>query len=55
MNTSAAGEKPKRIAFAILANLATLFWWLLLVVLVLLALYVGLGRQVTQNIDDYRP
>ncbi|HEY9120856.1 MAG TPA: AsmA-like C-terminal region-containing protein, partial [Marinobacter sp.] len=28
--------------------------WLLLAVIILLALYAGIGRQLTQNIDDYR-
>ncbi|TGN40016.1 YhdP family phospholipid transporter [Marinobacter confluentis] len=55
MNAAAAEEKPKGFAIRTLAKLATLFWWLLLAVLVLAALYAGLGRQITQNIDDYRP
>lgn len=55
MNTPAPREKPKGIAIGILAKLANLFWWLLLAVLVLAALYAGLGRQITQSIDDYRP
>jgi uncharacterized protein YhdP len=55
MNASAAYRKPKRIAVRILATLANLFWWLLLAALVLAALFVGLGRQITQNINDYRP
>ena len=55
MNVSAAEEKPKGILLWTLAKLANLFWWLLLAVLVLAALYVGLGRQLTQNINDYRP
>jgi len=38
----------------LLSRLASLIWWLLLVVIVLLALYAGLGRQLTQNINDYR-
>lgn len=29
-------------------------WWLLLVVLVLFALYAGIGRQLTQNVDAFR-
>ncbi|WP_166254096.1 YhdP family protein [Marinobacter salicampi] len=37
-----------------LLRLANLVWWLVLVVLVLLALYAGLGRQLTQHIDSYR-
>jgi uncharacterized protein YhdP len=55
MNASAAQEKPEKTAIGILTRLANLFWWLLLAVLVLAALYVGLGRQLTQNINDYRP
>ena len=38
----------------LLARLASLVWWLLLLLLVLLALYAGLGRQLTQNIDQFR-
>lgn len=41
---------PVRLA----ARLSSLIWWLLLVVLVLFALYAGLGRQLTQNIDSFR-
>ncbi|MEX2474939.1 YhdP family protein [Marinobacter sp.] len=41
---------PVRLA----SRLAGLVWWLLLVVLVLLALYAGIGRQLTQNIDSFR-
>ncbi len=29
-------------------------WWLLLIVLVLFALYAGIGRQLTQNVDAFR-
>ncbi len=38
----------------LLSRLASLIWWLLLAVIILLALYAGIGRQLTQNIDDYR-
>lgn len=38
----------------VLQRLAGLVWWLVVTALVLLALYAGLGRQVTQNIDSYR-
>ncbi|WP_227538152.1 YhdP family protein [Marinobacter vulgaris] len=31
-----------------------MIWWLLLVIVVLLALYAGIGRQLTTNINDYR-
>ncbi|PHQ26841.1 hypothetical protein CLH62_04445 [Marinobacter guineae] len=41
---------PVRLA----ARLASLIWWFLLVVLVLFALYAGLGRQLTQNVDSFR-
>lgn len=37
----------------LLAGLASLVWWSLLVFLVLLALYAGLGRQLTANIDQF--
>ncbi len=36
------------------SSAASLIWWLLLAVVVLLALYAGIGRQVTQNINEYR-
>ncbi len=62
MKAPAAEEKPKgpvigfrsRLA-RLVSRLANLVWWLLLAVLVLAALYAGLGRQITQNINDYRP
>lgn len=38
----------------LLARLATLIWWTLLTLLVLLALYAGIGRQLTQNVDSFR-
>lgn len=41
---------PVRLA----ARVSSLIWWALLVVLVLFALYAGLGRQLTQNIDSFR-
>lgn len=41
---------PVRLA----ARLSSLIWWGLLLVLVLFALYAGLGRQLTQNIDSFR-
>ncbi|WP_158007585.1 YhdP family protein [Marinobacter sp. X15-166B] len=34
---------------------ATAVWWSLVVVLVLLALYAGIGRQLAQHVDDFRP
>ncbi|WP_417520846.1 YhdP family protein [Marinobacter sp.] len=38
----------------LMAVLTNAVWWLLLVVLVLLALYAGIGRQLTQNVDAFR-
>ncbi len=40
--------------FRVLLRIANLVWWLVLVVLVVLALYAGIGRQLTQNIDSHR-
>jgi len=37
----------------ILSRLASLVWWSLLVVLVLLALYAAIGRQLTASINTY--
>lgn len=37
-----------------LFRVASLVWWLVLVVLILLALYAGLGRQLTKDIDQHR-
>lgn len=45
---------PESPPVRLLARLASLVWWLLLFLLVLLALYAGLGRQLTQNIDQFR-
>ncbi|MFN2361595.1 MAG: YhdP family protein [Marinobacter sp.] len=50
-----ADPEPGHLFVRLLSRLASLIWWLLLVVIVLLALYAGLGRQLTQNINDYRP
>lgn len=50
-----ADQKQKTVFVRALSGLATVIWWLVLVVLLLLALYAGLGRQLTQNINDYRP
>lgn len=41
-------------SLSVLRRLAGLVWWLVVTALVLLALYAGIGRQVTQNIDTYR-
>ncbi|WP_228260853.1 YhdP family phospholipid transporter [Marinobacter orientalis] len=49
-----ADQKNRHVVVRLLSRLASLIWWLLLVVIVLLALYAGLGRQLTQNINDYR-
>ncbi|PPI85955.1 hypothetical protein KEHDKFFH_01135 [Marinobacter maroccanus] len=45
---------PESPPVRLLARLASLIWWLLLALLVLLALYAGLGRQLTQNVDSFR-
>ncbi|WP_296934765.1 AsmA-like C-terminal region-containing protein [uncultured Marinobacter sp.] len=45
---------PESPPVRILARLASLIWWMLLTLLVLLALYAGLGRQLTQNVDSFR-
>src|SRR6056297_1850355 len=37
-----------------LSRLASLVWWSLLVVLVLLALYAAIGRQLTANVNAYK-
>lgn len=50
MSDQGKENAPVRLA----SRLASLVWRLLLTVLVLLALYAGIGRQLTQNIDDYR-
>ncbi len=48
-------EPPARsLPFRVVMRLTSLIWSLVLVVLVLLALYVGLGHQLTRSIDDYR-
>lgn len=47
---SSAESQPVRL----MALLTNAVWWLLLVVLVLLALYAGIGRQLTQNVDAFR-
>lgn len=36
-------------------RLATLVWWLVGICLLLLALYVGISRQLIQNVDHFRP
>jgi uncharacterized protein YhdP len=54
MNALPSDQKPPGLVIGLLSKLANLFWWLLLAVLVIAALYAGLGRQLTQNIDNYR-
>ncbi|MDF0748893.1 hypothetical protein NLU14_01460 [Marinobacter sp. 71-i] len=54
MASSVADQTPKHLFVRLLSGVASLIWWLLLIVIVLLALYAGVGRQVTQNINDYR-
>lgn len=45
---------PEGPSVRFLSRLASLIWWALLTLLVLLALYAGLGRQLTQNVDSFR-
>ncbi len=47
-------QDPESTSVRLLSRLAGLVWWLLLAALVLLALYAGIGRQLTQNIDNFR-
>jgi len=54
MNAPSSDHKQPGAVIGLLSKLANLFWWLLLVLLVIAALYAGLGRQLTQNIDNYR-
>ncbi|WP_372964303.1 YhdP family protein [Marinobacter sp.] len=44
---------PGGVVGRVLAIFASLVWWSLLVLLVLLALYAGIGRQLTANIDQF--
>ena len=44
----------ERLPTRVIALFANAIWWLLVVVLVLFALYAGIGRQLTQNIDTFR-
>src|SRR5690554_4148399 len=46
-----ASERPP---IRLMALFTGAVWWVLLVVLVLLALYAGIGRQLTQNVDSFR-
>jgi uncharacterized protein YhdP len=54
MASSVADQTLKHLLLRIVSGAASLIWWLLLAVVVLLALYAGIGRQVTQNINEYR-
>lgn len=54
MSNPPAETGTGRPLFRVLLRIANLVWWLVLVVLVLLALYAGIGRQLTQNIDTHR-
>lgn len=42
-------SSPVRLA----ARISSLVWWFLLVILLLFALYAGLGRQLTRNVDAF--
>ncbi len=55
MTTTESDEKPRGPVFRFLSRLANLIWWLLLALIVLSALYAGIGRQLTQNIHEYIP
>ncbi|MEQ9544700.1 MAG: AsmA-like C-terminal region-containing protein [Marinobacter sp.] len=47
-------QDPESTPVRLVSRLASLVWWLILVALVLLALFAGIGRQLTQNIDSFR-
>ncbi|MGO1461324.1 MAG: YhdP family phospholipid transporter [Marinobacter sp.] len=46
-----SSERPP---LRLMALFTSVVWWLLLIVLVLFALYAGIGRQLTQNVDSFR-
>ncbi|RBW48319.1 YhdP family protein [Marinobacter sp. F3R11] len=48
--TSSTERSPIRL----MALLSGAVWWLLVIILVLFALYAGIGRQLTHNIDTFR-
>ncbi|QSP94537.1 hypothetical protein LPB19_15375 [Marinobacter salinisoli] len=50
---SSTESPPEKPSMRLAARLSSAVWWLLLFVLVLFALYAGLGRQLTSNIDSY--
>ena len=52
--TPPADLPPEPTPIRWVARLASAVWWLLFTLLVLLALYAGIGRQLTQNIDSFR-
>ncbi|PVY70751.1 uncharacterized protein (TIGR02099 family) [Tamilnaduibacter salinus] len=56
MTRSSSATDPVRPPMALrwLRRISSLVWWLVLAALVLLALYVGLGRQLVGQIDRYR-
>ncbi|WP_100638654.1 YhdP family protein [Marinobacter salexigens] len=47
-------SRPNSQPVRLMALFTGAVWWLLLAVLVLLALYAGIGRQLTQNVDSFR-
>jgi len=44
---------PERTRMRLAAAIASMVWWGVLTVLLLFALYVGIGRQLTRDIDAY--
>lgn len=54
MSMPNAEPSARSLPFRAVKRLTSLIWWLVLVLLVLLAVYVGLGHQMTRSIDDYR-
>ncbi|MBJ6137270.1 YhdP family protein [Marinobacter litoralis] len=48
-----ANTPPGGLVGRVLTGIASCVWWALLVCLVLLALYAGIGRQLTANIDQF--
>jgi uncharacterized protein YhdP len=47
-------QAPNSLPLRWLARLSALVWWLALTLLLLLALYAGLGRQLTADMNQYR-
>ncbi|MFL1455827.1 YhdP family protein [Marinobacter sp. GN3S48] len=54
MSSMIDDQDPESTPVRLASRLASLVWWSLLVALVLLALFAGVGRQLTQNIDSFR-